>query len=273
MTRMNLADRGFTGSIPQLHEHYLVPMLFDPYAEDLAARAAALRPGRLLEISAGTGVLTRHLVGELPDNVDIVASELNATMLDMAATRGTDRPVEWRLADAAQLPFADESFDLVACQFGVSLFADRPRAFAEIRRVLRADGVFLFNVWDHLDSNELAETITQALAQAFPDDPPRFLARAPHGCHDIHALRQELSDAGFEHEADFVTLPLRACAESPSQPALGFCQGTPLRAEIEKRAPGRLPEMTALAARAIADRFGVGAIDSRMQAHVVIVGH
>lgn len=270
---MNLAQRGFTKSIPQLYEHYLAPMLFEPYAEDLAARAAALRPGRLLEVAAGTGVLTRHLVGELSDRTDIVASEMNATMLDMAATRGTGRPVEWRLADAAQLPFADESFDLVACQFGVMYFSDRRRAFAEIRRVLRPDGVFLFNVWDHLDSNELAETVTHALAQAFPDDPPRFLARTPHGCHDIHALREELAAAGFEHEADIITLPMRACAESPSQPALGFCQGTPLRAEIEQRAPGRLPELTAYAARAIGERFGIGAIDSRMQAHVVIVGH
>lgn len=270
---MNLADRGFTKSIPQLYEHYLAPMLFEPYAEDLAARAAALRPGRLLEVGAGTGVLTRHLVDELPDRTDIVASEMNATMLDMAATRGTDRPVEWRLADAAQLPFADGSFDLVACQFGVMYFNDRRRAFAEIRRVLRPDGVFLFNVWDHLDSNELAETVTHALAEAFPDDPPRFLARTPHSCHDIHALREELAEAGFAHEADIITLPLRACAESPSQPALGFCQGTPLRAEIEKRAPGRVPELTAYAARAIGERFGIGAIDSRMQAHVVIVGH
>lgn len=270
---MNLADRGFTGSIPQLYEHYLVPMIFEPYAEDLAARAAALRPGRLLEVAAGTGVLTRRLVDELPGDATIVASDLNATMVDMAATLGTERPVEWRLADAQALPFEDESFDMVVCQFGVMFFTDRPRAYAEIRRVLKPDGVFLFNVWDHLDSNELAETVAHALAQVFPVNPPRFLARTPYGCHDPDALCQELSEAGFGHPADIVTLPLRACAESPSRPALGYCQGTGLRAEIEARAPGRLPELTAHAARAIADRFGAGPLDTRMQAHVVIVGH
>lgn len=268
---MNLADRGFTGSIPQLYEHYLVPLIFAPYAQDLAARAAALRPQRVLELAAGTGVLTRHLVAQLPAETAIVASDLNATMLDMAATLGTDRPVEWRLADAQDLPFADESFDLVACQFGV-MFLDRPRAFAEVRRVLRPGGVFLFNVWDHIGSNELADTVTQAMAQAFPDDPPRFLARTPHGCHDLDGLRADLTAGGFEHPADAVTLPMRACAESPSGPALGYCQGTPLRNELESRAPGRLPELTAHAAQAIAARFGVGAIDTLIQAHVVIVG-
>jgi SAM-dependent methyltransferase len=269
---MNMADRGFTGSIPQLYEHYLVPLIFEPYAQDLAARAAALRPARVLEIAAGTGVLTRHLAAQLPAGAEIVASDLNAAMLDMAATLGAARPVEWRLADAQALPFADESFDLVACQFGVMFFPDRPRAFAEIRRVLKPGGFFLFNAWDHIGSNELADTVTQALAQALPDDPPRFLARTPHGCHAIEPLRAQLAEGGFAHAADIVTLPLRARAESPSQPALGFCQGTPLRAEIEARAPGRLPELTAHAAQAIGARFGVGALDTLMQAHIVIVG-
>jgi len=194
-------------------------------------------------------------------------------MLDMASALGTERPVEWRVADAQQLPFADASFDLVACQFGAMFFPDKPRAYAEIRRVLRPGGIFLFNVWDHIDGNELAETVTHALAQVFPDDPPRFLARTPHGYHDVQQLRADLAAGGFEHEADIVTLPLRACAESPSHPALGYCQGTPLRGEIEARASDRLSELTAHAARAIADRFGAGAIDTLMQAHVVIVGH
>jgi len=270
---MNLADRGFTGSIPQLYERYMVPLIFEPYALDLAARVAALQPGSVLEIAAGTGVLTRRLAAELPPQTDLVASDLNAAMLDMAATLGSTRPVQWRVADAMELPFADASFDLVACQFGAMFFPDKPRAYAEIRRVLKPGGFFLFNVWDHLDSNELAQTVTAALAQAFPADPPRFMARTPHGYHDVDQLRADLAAGGFEHEADIVTLPMRAQAESPSGPALGYCQGTPLRGEIEARAPGRLPEVTARVAQAIGERFGVGAIDTRIQAHVVIVGH
>jgi len=269
---MTLADRGFTGSIPQLYERYMVPLIFEPYAADLAARVAALRPAQVLEIAAGTGVLTRRLVADLPPNTSIVASDLNATMLDMAATLGTERPVEWRLADAMALPFADESFDLVACQFGAMFFPDRPSAYREARRVLKPGGCFLFNAWDRIEENVFAQTVTAALAQAFPDDPPRFMARTPHGYHDLDVLRANLAQGGFEREADIVTLSLRACAESSAGPALGYCQGTPLRNEIESRAPGRLPELTAHVAQAIASRFGVGAIDTLIQAHVVIVG-
>lgn len=269
---MDLTDRGFTGSIPELYERYMVPLIFEPYAVDLAARAAALRPTQLLEIAAGTGVLTRRLAAELPAEVGIIASDLNAGMIDMAATLGTHRPVEWRLADAMALPFEDGAFDVVACQFGAMFFPSKGQAYAEIRRVLKPGGHFLFNVWDHIDSNDLAQTATEALAQAFPDDPPRFMARTPHGYHDIDTLRADLAAGGFEREADIVTLPLRARAESPSLAALGYCQGTPLRSEIEARAPGRLPEMTAHVARAYAERFGAGAIDTRIQAHVVIIG-
>ena len=269
---MTLDDRGFTGSIPQLYERYMVPLIFEPYAVDLAARAAALRPAQVLEIAAGTGMLTRRLVAELPPDATVIASDLNDSMLDTAATLGTDRPVEWRLADAMDLPFDDASFDLVACQFGAMFLPDRPHAYAEIRRVLKPGGFFVFNVWDHIDSNELAMTVLQALAQVFPDDPPRFLARTPHGYHDVDQLRADLAQAGFAREADIVTLPLRARAESPAGPALGFCQGTPLRTEIETRAPGRLPEVTGRVAQAISERFGAGAIDTLIQAHVIIVG-
>ncbi|MFT7774681.1 class I SAM-dependent methyltransferase [Roseateles sp.] len=269
---MELADRGFTGSIPQLYERYMVPLIFEPYAVDLAARAAALQPGTVLEIAAGTGALTRRLAAELPPRTHIVASDLNATMLDMATALLTARPVQWQVADAMELPFADAGFDLVVCQFGAMFFPDKARAYAEIRRVLKPGGCFVFNVWDHIDSNELARAVMDALAQAFPDNPPRFIARIPHGYHDIEQLRADLAQGGFEHDADIITLPLRARAESPSGPALGFCQGTPLRGEIEARAPGRLPELTAHVAQAIGERFGVGAIDTLMQAHVIIVG-
>ena len=144
------SDKVFAGSIPKLYDEYLVPLIFEPYANDLAARLATRPVARILEIAAGTGVVTRRLASVLPESVSIVATDLNRPMLDVAAAIGTTRPVEWREADALQLPFADGTFDVVVCQFGVMFFPDKPKAFSEARRVLGSGGVLLFNAWDRI---------------------------------------------------------------------------------------------------------------------------
>src|SRR6185369_2662198 len=129
----------------------------EPYAEDLARRLAPLRPGRLLEIAAGTGVVTRRLAASLPKECAIVATDLNPPMIEQAKAIGTARAVEWRQADAMKLPFGDAEFDAVVCQFGVMFFPDKAHAFAEARRVLKPGGTFLFNAWDRIEDNEFAD--------------------------------------------------------------------------------------------------------------------
>ena len=143
-------DKVFTGSISKLYETYLVPLIFEPYAADLVNRLASRSLTRVLEIAAGTGVVTRNLASVLPESVSIVATDLNQPMLDLASALGTKRPVEWRQADAMQLPFPDGTFDAVVCQFGVMFFPEKSKAFSEARRVLRSGGVFIFNVWDRI---------------------------------------------------------------------------------------------------------------------------
>jgi len=266
-------DTVFTGSIPTLYESHLVPLIFEPYAADLANRLASRSLTRVLEIAAGTGVVTRCLASVLPGTVSIVATDLNQPMLDHAAAIGTTRPVEWRQADAMHLPFSDGTFDAVLCQFGVMFFPDKPTAFSEARRVLRSGGVFIFNVWDHIEENEFADTVTAALESLFPDDPPRFLARTPHGYFDGSTITRDLATAGFTAAPDISTVAARSRAESPRVPAVAYCQGTPLRNEIEARDASRLGEATELAAGAIAQRFGPGAVDGKIQAHVIVIEH
>src|SRR5205085_1947752 len=164
-------DKVFAGSIPRLYEDYFVPLIFAPYAEDLADRVAARSPARILEIAAGTGVVTRALLARLPESATIVATDLNPAMLETAKQVGTSRPVQWKPADAMQLPFGDGEFDAVVCQFGVMFFPDKGRAFAEARRVLRPGGAFVFNAWDRIEDNEFADVVTSALATLFPVDP------------------------------------------------------------------------------------------------------
>jgi SAM-dependent methyltransferase len=267
------SDKLFSGSIPRLYEECLVPLIFQPYAIDLARRLAARPLSRVLEIAAGTGVVTRQLASVLPESVAIVATDLNGPMLETAAAIGTCRAVDWRTADAMQLPFDDASFDAVVCQFGVMFFPDKAKAFAEARRVLTPDGVLLFNAWDRIEENEFADTVTQALASLFPDDPPRFLARTPHGYHDMAAIRRDVAAGGFVAPAKIDTLSARSIASSARMPAIAYCQGTPLRNEIEARDASRLAEATDTAATALAKKFGSGAVDGKIQAHVVEVAN
>jgi SAM-dependent methyltransferase len=265
------ADKVFAGSIPKLYETYLVPLIFEPYAADLASRLSSRPLSRVLEVAAGTGVLTRALAAALPESVSIVATDLNQAMLDQAAAVGTKRAVEWRQADAMQLPFPDETFDRVACQFGVMFFPEKSKAFSEAHRVLRPGGTFIFNVWDKLSENEFADAVSAALESFFPDDPPGFLARTPYGYHERGAIERDLAGGGFSAPPRIETVAARSRAASPRIPAVAFCQGTPLKNEIEARDASRLDEATDAAAEAIAKRFGAGAVDGKMQAHVVTI--
>jgi SAM-dependent methyltransferase len=265
------SDATFAGKVPEFYQQYLVPLIFESYAADLALRLTGRPLTSVLEIAAGTGVVTRHLASALPERVTIVATDLNQAMLDRAAAIGTSRPVEWRQADAAELPFRDRSFDAVVCQFGVMFFPDKARAFAEARRVLRAGGLFLFNVWDRIEENEFADVITAELATLYPADPPLFLARTPHGYADRATIERDLSAAGFRDPVELVTITERSRAASAEIPALAYCQGTVLRNEIEAREPGGLALATARAAEAIRRQFGSNAVDGKVQAHVVAV--
>jgi ubiquinone/menaquinone biosynthesis C-methylase UbiE len=250
-------DQVFRGSIPALYDQYLGPMIFAPYADDLAARLADLRYGRVLEIAAGTGVVTRALVAALLRDVAIVATDLNQPMLDHAASQLSSERVTWQLADAQMLPFPDGLFDVVVCQFGVMFFQDKPRAFAEAARVLKPGGRFLLSVWDCIEENEFSDGVVRAVAGLYPQNPPMFLARTPHGNHDTAALEAQLRTAGFT-ATSVESLTRESKAPDALAVAIGYCQGTPMRNEIEAHGAEALAAATQVAADAIAARYGSG---------------
>lgn len=266
---MAASDKLFAGSIPEIYDRLLVPLIFEPYARDLAERLAGLDPGSVLETAAGTGALTRALASKLPAYARIVATDLNQPMLDRAAARQLDDGrVSWRQADALALPFADETFDAVVCQFGAMFFPDKVQGFQEARRVLKPGGQFLFNVWDRISENDFADVVTEALANHFPEDPPSFLARTPHGYHDTGKISAELTAAGFTSIA-VDTVEATSRAASARDVAIAFCQGTPLRNEIEGRGGSPLDRATAVAEEALRRRFGSDQVEGRIQAHVI----
>src|SRR4051794_63655 len=262
---MTTGDTVFAGSIPALYDRYLGPLLFAPYARDLAARLADLRGGDVLETAAGTGIVTEALAERLAPAVRLVGTDLNQAMVDHAAAKPALKRAALKQADALKLPFADASFDAVACQFGAMFFPDKVAGYREARRVLRPGGRFVFSVWDSLEHNPMTRCVVDAAAARYPQNPPRFLARTPHGHHDVEGIRRELAEAGFDEPViDIVTLPSRA--PSADHPAVGFCQGTPMRAEIEALDPSGLAAATDAVTAAVRAVFGAGPIEAPMQA-------
>jgi ubiquinone/menaquinone biosynthesis C-methylase UbiE len=266
---MSASDRLFAGSIPEIYDRFLVPLLFESYARDLAERLAQVKPRDVLETAAGTGVLTRAIASRLPSHGRIMATDLNQPMLDHAAARLSGDPrVTWRQADALALPFEDQAFDVMACQFGAMFFPDKVQAYREARRVLKPGGHFFFSVWDRISENAFADAVLAALRTLFPQDPPDFMARTPHGYHDVALIRQQLATAGFAS----VAVERRddtSRAASGRDVATAFCQGTPMRNEIEARDAARLEEATQRCADALVRRFGDGPIEGRTRAFVI----
>jgi SAM-dependent methyltransferase len=260
---MEDADRVWVGSMPDAYDRWLGPTVFRPFAIDLASRAASVAPQRLLELAAGTGVLTAEVRSRLPQ-ANITATDLNAAMVDFGRTRVPD--VTWRQADALDLPFDTNAFDLVACQFGTMFFPDKQKAFAEARRTLAPGGTLLLNTWGTVAEHDFAAALVTALTRAFPDDPPTFVAAVPHGYADPDGVAKDLFAAGFD-DMTFDTLTLGGHAESAADVARGFCRGTPVRAAIEKRTD--LNRIVSIIAAEMVAILGTGPVTGRMTAHVV----
>src|SRR3954453_4480962 len=215
----------------EAYDEYLVPAVFRPYAHALAAPVVGPRPEVVLELAAGTGVLTRALTTSLPE-ARVTATDLNVAMVDIGWARVP--AATWRQADAMKLPFEDASADLVACQFGVMFFPDRPAAYAEVPRLLRPGGHCLFNCCGPLVTQDIETAVMAALAEKFPDDPPSFLARVPHGYHDADLVAADLT-AGRFGNTRVEMVERDGTGRSAGALARGSCRGTPRRPEIETR--------------------------------------
>lgn len=255
------AEAQWEGSMPEVYDRCLGPALFAPYAADLARRAAELGPARVLEVAAGTGILTRALVEA---GLDVVATDLNEAMVAWGAARVPG--ASWRQGDAQLLDLETASVDLVVSQFGVMFFPDRARAHAEAARVLRPGGTSLFASWDVVAGSTFTVAMVESLAEVLPTDPPAFIIRVPHGYHDPAVLEADVVAGGLEPVAvERVVLP--TSAPSAAVLAEGFCLGTPLRFALQERGP--LHELTPALAAAMTARLGEGPVLGELAAWVV----
>ena len=238
----------FAGSIPYNYETYLGPLFFEPYAADLAERLQGNSYNKILELACGTGRVTKHLVKKLSTNGTLTATDLNDGMLQVAKEKTTDSRIQWSMADAQNLPFDDNMFDLVVCQFGVMFFPDKSKAFSEAMRVLKPNGKFVFNTWHDVPHNALASLTEKALQEIFPKDPPTFFMQGPHSFYDTDLIKQLLADAGFI-QIKIEKVEKTSVAATPDDAIEGILHGTPLnnylkeRPEEDKKVQQRLREL------------------------------
>jgi ubiquinone/menaquinone biosynthesis C-methylase UbiE len=260
-------DVRFSGSVPANYEQYMVPLLFRPYAERLVARAREWNPERILETACGTGVVTDLLAQQFPD-AEIVATDLNQPMLDVAATRVSSSNVTFRQADALDLPFDDGRFDLVVCQFGVMFYPDKVRGNSEARRVLRDGGHYLLAIWDRIERNRLSHLACQAMQQLFPDNPPQFMTRGPFSYYEPEWIERDLEEAGFA-TIEIETVEAISRSRSGEDAARGLVYGSPMGVELEDYGPGALDRVFEILSQSAKTHEQTDGFAAPMVAHIV----
>ncbi len=242
-------------------------MFFEPYAADLMERLKLSENGSVLELACGTGIVTRHLRDRLPASIRLVATDLSAPMMQNAAAKfSTNDAIEWKQADACNLPFTDQQFDAVVCQFGIMFVPDKALCAREARRVLKPGGVFLFNVWGSLAENPLGRVAHETIGGFFEKNPPTFY-EIPFGYYDQAEIKRLLEAAGFGdiriEAVGKLTVPTSA-----EDAARGLVQGSPVSIAIAEWDASLLPVITDAVAAALKKEFGGSPFRAPMQAIV-----
>lgn len=243
----------FSGSIPLNYERYLGPFLFEPYALDLVSRLQDKKYNDILEIACGTGRVTKHLAISVKHDT-ITATDLNPDMIAIAKERVADKKIKWMAADAMELPFDDNSFDLVVLQFGIMFFHDRSKGLSEAYRVLRPGGRLIFNTWDKTENVPAIYDGRKVIESYFEGDPPKFYS-IPFSMYDEKELKELPTNAGFKNVR--VSL-VKKEGYSPSSADLsrGIVEGNPIYFAIAERDPSLVDKIRNHVKKALTEKYG-----------------
>jgi ubiquinone/menaquinone biosynthesis C-methylase UbiE len=225
--------RDFSGSIPEYYDGILGPAQLHALAADFVKRMPVRPKGDVLELACGTGIVTERLRARIDSMFRIVATDLSEAMLAYARNKVKGK-IDWRTADAAALPFKDETFGAVVCALGVMFVPDKPKLFSEMRRVLIEGGMVLFNCWDRLELNPHAQAASEVMHELFPGDEEMDFSRIPYSFNDEATIRGMLDAARFRGiEIEKVKIPVNC--PSARTFAMGQIRGTPRSVLIEKK--------------------------------------
>lgn len=265
----------FSGSVPKTYHDYLGPMIFDAYAKDMVVRLAPIlkaKPNsRILELAAGTGIVTNLIAQSLPGGASLLATDISEPMLNLARNNFKGAPgVTFQVADACTLPCADKSFDLIVCQYGVMFFPDKVQAMKEARRVLAPGGTYFFSIWDALEHNPIPRTAHETLAALLPTNPIPFLAKLPFGYSDRAEIERAASAGGFAN-IKLETIAFPCSAPNASDAARAWIDGTPIFAGLTERGIPDPAPFRAAVEKALTTKFGAAPCKSTMQAIVATV--
>ena len=255
------------GSVPENYDRYLGPLLFEPYAEDIANKIRGKKYKNVLELACGTGRVTRHLRRVLPPDTKLVATDSHADMLKVASESMPNENINWQTADAQELMFADESFDLVICQFGLMFVTDKMKAMSEAFRVLKRGGIFIFNTWDKIENNEVIYLGNQIICSYFPEKPPSFY-RVPFSLCQPDQLETWLVAAGFRN-IKVEGVEKEGTSPSAKEAAIGMVEGNPIYGLIIEKDPKLVVVIRTAVEQKIAAAFGSHPLKSPLKAWVV----
>jgi len=264
---MTTDNTAFTGqSVAEKYDRYLGPLLFEPFAKDLASRIKGKKYGDVLEIACGTGRVTRHLKDALDWESKLVATDLQADMIKVAADSLPNESINWQTADAQQLIFPDQSFDLVVCQFGLMFMPDKMKAVSEIFRVLKKGGRFLVSTWDKIENNGVIHIGNQIICSYFPENPPSFY-RVPFSLSQPDQIETLLVAAGFKNvKAEAVEK--QGVSPSAHEAAIGIVEGNPIYGHIVAKDPKLVDKIRSAVEQKIAEHYGDRPLKSPLRAWV-----
>jgi len=257
----------FNDAIAQNYDDILGPFVFEPYALDILDRIDFTGVRNVLEIASGTGRVTKHLGARLPEGAKLVATDLNPGMLAIAKERISFGDIEYQTADMMDLPFADASFDVVVCQFGIMFAPDKPGALKEMRRVLRTGGTLIFNTWGPIEENPVWNITSTVVNELMGEKNARIFKDGPFNLDDVNVVLRLLELAGFEDNIA-ATVIKTGKSSTAALAATGFIEGLPIIKIIKDNTPELLPAILRRLESEFIAQLGENPIISKLNALV-----